>query len=411
MRTPCNSALRPVRAGLTCLLLCAVPLAQAAPFTARLSLTGTTGYAQPGDIGYVDEDNRTLSADQQTARLMADPVTDFGDFSAHLRLVRLRQEMVSFNDASINQFRWRDLSSDWVNETAADRQTRAGHEIDRLSWRYMTEVFAVTAGRQAIDWGTGRLWQPLNVFGAFAPTDLDTEFKPGVDALQVETWPADFSSLAFAAVAAPEHSDHAASGAAYYRGQVGEQSELLLLAASVNRDQIFGAGWESAIGGMGWRLETSVYDLEEADETPVFAVAGVDYRFASEWVAVAEWYYQSTGASTEGELLSFQTDPFIPFTLKQQLARNVLGLALERELSPLWRGSYLLLTSGLEDEEGERHASFLHQINLHYSVSNESELLLSLATGGGKGINSSGAGHSEFGAIPASLTLRWQVYF
>ena len=393
-------------------LLGMASLALASPFSARLSLTGTTAYAREGDIGYLDEDHRTLSADQQTARLMADPVTDVGDFSAHLRLVRLHRDNFPLTDPAVNQFRWRDLSSDWLNETTGNAQTRAGHEIDRLSWRYMTDLFAVTAGRQPIDWGTGRLWQPLNVFGAFAPTDLDTEFKPGVDALLVETWPADFSSLAFAAVAAPEHSEaYQESGAAYYRGQVGEQSELLFLAATVNRNQIVGAGWESAWGGMGWRLETAVYDLDNSDQTPVFAIAGLDYRFASDVVLVAEWYYQSAGASTESELLTFQSDPAIPFTLKQQLARNVLGLAVEKDISPLWRGSYLLLTSALEDEENNLHTSFLHQFNLHYSVSNESELLLSVATGGGKGINARSIPNSEFGPVPMSLTLRWQVYF
>ncbi|MCK0152862.1 hypothetical protein MWU49_04045 [Alcanivorax sp. S6407] len=407
----CKRSNRARRTLLTSLLLVTVPWVQASPFSARLSLTGTTAYAQPGDLGYVDEDQRSLSADQQTARLMADPVTRFGDFSAHLRLVRLHRDNFPLTEPGVSQFRWRDLSSDWLNETTGNQQTRAGHEIDRLSWRYMTDLFAVTAGRQPIDWGTGRLWQPHNVFGAFAPTDLDTEFKPGVDALLVETWPSDFSSLAFAAVAAPQHSDQRDSGAGYYRGQIGEQSELLLLAATVDRDQILGAGWESAWGGMGWRVESAVYELEASDETPVFAIAGLDYRFASDWVVVAEWYYQSAGASRESELPVFLADPAIPFTLKQQQARNVLGLAVEKELTPLWRGSYLLLTSALEDEDSDVHASFLHQLNLHYSVSNESELLLSLATGGGKGLNSTGLPSSEFGPIPASLTLRWQVYF
>lgn len=399
------------RWGLALLLAAAVPLAQAGPLSARLSLTGSTGYAQPGDIGYVDEDQRTLSADQQTVRLMADPVTRLGDFSAHLRLLRLHQDPRVLGEPSVSQFRWRDLSSDWINESDPDRQTRAGHEIDRLSWRYQGDAFAVTAGRQPIDWGTGRFWQPLNVFGAFAPTDLDTEFKPGVDALLAETWPTDFSSLSLAAVASPEHSDNAASAAAYYRGQLGEQSELLLLAATVNRDQILGAGWESAWGGMGWRLEASLYDLEQSAQTPLFAIAGLDYRFDNDLVLVAEWYFQSSGAATESELLAFQNDPAIPATLKQQLARNVFGVAVEKQLSPLWRGSYLLLTSVLDDADSDPHASFLHQINVHYSVSNESELLLSLATGGGKGLGTLGLPHSEFGAVPASLTLRWQLYF
>jgi hypothetical protein len=57
-------------------------------FTGRFSMLGATAVAEEGDIGYQPMGSDTLSADQQSLRLMWDDVLDNGEWSLHLRGVR-----------------------------------------------------------------------------------------------------------------------------------------------------------------------------------------------------------------------------------------------------------------------------------------------------------------------------------
>lgn len=58
-----------------------------------------------------------------------------------------------------------------------------------------------------------------------------------------------------------------------------------------------------------------------------------------------------------------------------------------------------------------RKLSLLNPLNFIYPIGNESDLLLSLAAGSGNGLDATGQMHSEFGALPSTLTLRRRRYF
>jgi hypothetical protein len=70
----------------------------------------------------------------------------------------------------------------------------------------------------------------------------------------------------------------------------------------------------------------------------------------------------------------------------------------------------MLLASRLEGVGGESHSSLLNQLNLNYSLSDESELLLSVLVANGKEA-AAAVPQSEFGDLPDTLTLRYQYYF
>jgi hypothetical protein len=162
---------------------------------------------------------------------------------------------------------------------------------------------------------------------------------------------------------------------------------------------------------MGWRLEGVHYTLEQSDEKAFFWIAGIDYMFADGTVIAAEWYDNSRGATTEAELGAMAGDPLVAYGLQQQLGRHILGVSLQRDLTPLLNGGYTLLAGTLRDGDNRRHFSLLHQLNLTYSVSDESDLLFSLLYADGKGLNSADEPQSEFGHLPPSATLRLRFYF
>lgn len=398
------------------ILLSSIVSAQSAELTGRFSMLGTTARATQGDIGYINEDN-TLTADQQSLRLMLDDAKDNNEWSVHLKIARLHVSDFPFDDShSSDLFRYEELSSYWLEENDLNSTTLIGHEIDRLVYKQRYKNTSFAFGRQSIDWGSGRLWQPLNVFGSFSPTDLDTDYKPGIDAARLDWFPSDFSSLT--AVYAFSPNDNAAiddntNAAIHYRRQVGDLSEIALLAGSVIGSRVFGASYESAWAGMGWRVEGAHYNDTKTNKNTIFWIAGIDYQFANGTLLAAEWYDNSRGANNVTSLINtnIQTDTFIKYGLQQQLSQRVLGISVNKDLTPLLSGSYILLASPLKDVDGGLTTSLLHQVNLSYSVSNESDVLFSYQFANGRGLNTLGKAQSEFGHVPASMTIRLRFYF
>jgi len=385
------------------------PVVQAVELTGRLSLLGMAAHAGQGDAGF-NTDNNLLMADQQSLRLMLDDREEDLEWSVHLRATRqdfIRMLPPGFHSSDL--FRYRSLSGDWQNDVTPQRTSRSGYELDRAVYKHRFDYVTVAIGRQPVDWGSGRFWQPLNVFGAFSPTDLDTDFKPGIDAVVVDWYPSAFSSITMAYVPRSDASPaSAASGVIHYRSQVGDLSEVALLTGSVLGKSVVGASYESEFKGIGWRLEALHY---KAAKNAVFWIVGIDYQFEDSTLLAIEWYDNSAGANSEAMLPSTLNDPRVTYGLQKHMGRRVLGMSLSRDITPLLHGSYSLLVNGLQDNRNRLTVSSLHQMSLTYSVSDESDLLISMLVANGKGLGLMGTPQSEFGHIPASATLRYRFYF
>ena len=389
--------------------------AYAAEFTGRFSMLGSTARATQGDIGYLNKDN-TLTADQQSVRLMLEDTKDNSEWSVHAKMARIHLSDIAFNDNhSSDLFRYTELSSNWLDESDTNNASRFGYEIDRAVYKQRYKKITFSFGRQSIDFGSGRFWQPLNVFGSFAPTDLDTDFKPGIDAARLDWFTSDLSSLTAVYAFSPGDNvtiEKKTNSAVHFRSLVGEQSEYALLAASIIDKNIIGASFESAWKGMGWRIEGAHYNDSKTNENSLFWIAGADYQFANGALLTAEWYENSRGANDVTSLsnTNLLTDSLIKYGLQQQLSQRVFGLSINKEFSPLLNGTYTLLASPLKDVDGKLNTSLLHQFNVSYSVSNESDILFSLQLANGRGLNGLKP-QSEFGHIPTSVAVRLRFYF
>ncbi len=383
----------------------------AAEQTGRISLSGMLGKATVGN------QTGSLGAHQQSLRLMWQ-----GSHSSNVQwqfhAKTSHQFQRGFAGAALHSSQWfrhKPLSGDWFERNDHDSSAQLSLEIDRAFYEYRFNKLELRIGRQSIDWGSGRFWQPLNVFGAFAPAALDTEYKPGVDALVTTWYPSEFSTLTAAYVFSPardeEGTEH--SVALHYRNRVGEQTELSFLAVQVLGNDVLGAALESEWQGMGWRLEASYQDVPESDDVGLFVVAGVDYQFENGTTVMAEWYGNDFGASKASELTTVQTHTLFQHGLLPHLSKRVFAVSASREVMPLLKGQYTVLASRLDDDNslGGQSSSLLHQLNLTYSLSNESELLFSLSVPNGKGLGLQGQLQSEFGHLPASAVLQYRRYF
>jgi hypothetical protein len=124
-----------------------------------------------------------------------------------------------------------------------------------------------------------------------------------------------------------------------------------------------------------------------------------------------ELYYNSLGATREDRLALSAAQPTYINGQQKHLAQNVMGVSLTKTLTPLLTGNYNFLVSALEGIDGSNDWSSLHQVLLSYSIADEADALVAFHYGTGKGLNTLGQPRSEFGHVPASLSLRVRYYF
>lgn len=399
--------------GLVMGLACLVVSAHAADLTGRVSVLGTAAWPGAGDVGDGVPGISVPSADQQGLRLMLEDHGGGAEWSVHAVATRQNFRGVPASTAhSSDLFRFRRLAAESTSGDGVRRQTRLDWALERIAYKKRFGATSLSVGRQPIDWGAGRFWQPLNVFGAFAPTALDTDYKPGIDAAVFNWYPSDFSSLTAVYALAP-HDDRTIknSGALHYQRQVGQTSQFALLAGEVIGQRQLGASFESDWRGIGWRIEALHTQAKQTGGNTLFWIAGVDYQFDKGTLVSAEWYHNGRGASSEADLPVLLTDRLVTSGLQPQLSQRVLGLSVQQDITPLISASYTLLATPLKDAAGSYHSSLLHQLSLVYSLSNESDLLLSMSLGTGKGLDAQARPRSEFGATPTNATLRWRHYF
>lgn len=160
---------------------------------------------------------------------------------------------------------WTSGGGAWRGVTRVDRLW-LGRAGPRWRWRL---------GRQAISWGQGLAYNPVDVFDPFPPAAIDTEYKPGEDALHLQgllPGGADLQALAVSHGAAP------ASVALKLRRPARRpgRPDVDLLLARHYRDGLFALGLAQPLGGAMARLDVLRWRLHGGGGAWE-AVANVDY--------------------------------------------------------------------------------------------------------------------------------------
>ena len=172
--------------------------------------------------------------------------------------------------------------STWLNLTGTlvDRGELVGHQgLDRLAVAYSAPDFVVRIGRQALTWGSGLVFRPMDLFDPFSPTATDTEYKPGSDMLYVQRLFADGSDLQFIVVPRPERrggpvtADASSVALHLHTTLLGHQTTWLL--ARDHGDWVAGVGVNGALGGATWNLELVPTVLRAGGGTRVSALANI----------------------------------------------------------------------------------------------------------------------------------------
>jgi len=277
------------------------------------------------------------------------------------------------------------------------------HRLDRFWVGHSSEKTVLRFGRQALSWGNGLFYSPMDLVNPFDPAAIDTEFKTGDDMLYLQYLLDSGDDVQVAAVFRrdPLSGDVESEQATYalkYHGFLGEAEYDLLVADSYG-DTVIGLGGARSIGGAVVRGDVVITD--SSDDTTFQAVANVSYSWTWSGHNVSgtvEYYFNGFGQSDgQYDPLSLSGNPELLVRLARSelftLGRNYLAGSLMIEISPLWTLTPTLL-SNVDDP------SALLQIVTQYSLSDNMTLLGSLNV-------PLGPSGSEFGGIESGVPDRY----
>jgi hypothetical protein len=220
------------------------------------------------------------------------------------------------------------------------------HRLDRLNLTYTPDWGTVRIGRQALTWGNGFIFNPMDLFNPFPPTTILRDYKVGDDMAFLQL-PAGAGDLQLLYVPRRDPADgHVEGDQSSFAGKLhlttAGSLEMNFMAARHYGDDVFGLGAVGVLGGAAWRTD-AVYTLLTSDAAQdgfLQLTANLDYAWqwgGRNFYGFIEFYYDELGRTERYD----QALNDVP--LRQRLERGELftlgktslAAQLEIELHPL----------------------------------------------------------------------------
>ena len=177
------------------------------------------------------------------------------------------------------------------------------HRLDRLAATYTTDTITVRAGRQALTWGNGLVFNPMDLLNPFAPSDVIRDYKTGDDMLVVQGYYGLFTDLQMAW--APRRNiltGHVSGNESSMAGKAkwsAMGSDWDLMAARHYKDTVLGAGMVRYVMNAAWRTDItySAHDGNFSGGT-FSGVTNLDYSWVwagHNFYGLCELYYNGFG--------------------------------------------------------------------------------------------------------------------
>jgi len=194
--------------------------------------------------------------------------------------------------------RWFDLT----HQVHAGEDNTTLVRFDRASVTYTDANMVLRFGRQAISWGNGLLFTPMDIFNPFDPTAIDKEYKSGDDMFYAQYLLGNGDDIQAVAVVrrSPLNGDveeDQSSFAVKYHA-IRSRGEFDLMASRHYGQAVLGLGASSDIGGSIWRGDLVWNDTQTG--SAFTAVAGVTASWVAaehNWTGLFEYFYNGFGLS------------------------------------------------------------------------------------------------------------------
>ena len=348
------------------------------------------GQSYPTDSVFYDLAGSSAVDTSAALRLKLNLRSDRWTFDSAYQLIGLHSETLSFRGLPSDDRRLFDLTH--VIDSSDDAALL--HRLDRLWVGYASEKAVVRFGRQALSWGNGLAYAPMDLVNPFDPAAIDTEYKAGDDMLYLQYLQDNGNDTQAAWVLRRDPltgdvEDDASTMAVKYHGFAGAGEFDLLVARSYG-DTVLGVGANRSIGRAVWRADLVVTDTD----LDTYAQFVTNLMYSWIWAdknmsGALEYYFNDFGGDlTNPDLLDRLLRGELFATGRHYIAANVLI-----ELSPLWNVQPNVLCN-LEDP------SALLQLVTTYSLGDNLTFLGSLNV-------PLGPNGSEFGGLETGIPGRY----
>ena len=276
-------------------------------------------------------------------------------------------------------------------------------EVAYANLRFSHRNADLVIGRQAVTFGRSFFWNPTDWLTSFTPTEIDREYKPGVDAARLSFALGRFSGaeLFYAYGEDGERDQSALVGRAYTN--LGGW-DLEVLGGSVWIDDRLGFAFSGDLGGAGVRGELSWHEPRTGDEESFLrATLETDYRWPSSLYLIFELHHSGWGSTEVEDFAELFASPRLLTGQVANVGRHYLATRLSYEITPIANGSLAVLVNQ-HDGSGLAHPTFSR------SLSDESRLVLGANLPWGPAPSAEGP-RSEYGSYASTLWLRWQWSF
>ena len=277
------------------------------------------------------------------------------------------------------------------------------HRIDRLSLAYTSEKTVLRFGRQALSWGSGLAYAPMDLVNPFDPASIDTEYKAGDDMLYFQFLQDNGNDVQAAWVlrrnpVTGDLENDESTMAIKYHGFAGE-GEFDLLVASSYADTVLGIGFSHALGGAAWSADVVITHTDL--DTYVQVVSNLLYSWTWSGRNMSggfEYYFNGFGQHDgryDPESIAANPD-LARRLLRGELfapGRHYVAANVLIEMSPLWTVTPTMLLN-IDDP------SALLQLITSYSLGDNMTFLASINL-------PVGPNGTEFGGIDAGLPGRY----
>ena len=265
------------------------------------------------------------------------------------------------------------------------------HYVDRLYLRYAFKMGDMTIGRQRISWGTGRIWNPTDLFNPINPANFDKIEKDGADAISSRFYLGNFTDMEI--VYNPVDDFRSSNYGARFRTNI-MKYDFSLIGGYFDRRIVMGGDFAGNLFKAGARGE-GIISANKDDLNSNFAkfILGLDYQFTSKLYGLVEYQFNGEGKTNRAdyELTRLLTGEIL------NLSRNYLFLQSTYQAHPL-------LNTGLSFNFNLNDGSGFMSGFATYSLSENTYLTFGSLLPFGNPFD-------EYGFYPVSVYLKGEFYF
>jgi hypothetical protein len=283
---------------------------------------------------------------------------------------------------------------DLTHEITDRNRLAAVQRLDRLSLGYSSARQSLRFGRQAVSWGNGLVFQPLDFVNPFSPIVIDKDYKTGDDMLYGQWLVGEQDDLQAIVLPRRDPATDRVEGdrssyALKYRLRF-SGVDVDVLAARHFAENLAGLGVVKSVGGAVWRLDVSYTNFETGGSSTSL-VTNMDYSWmwgGKNVYGYAEYFRNGVGETDRANYASPNAELSARLARGElfTLARDYAALGLQVEFTPLFN-FYINLIENLNDR-----SEYL-QLRGVYDWQQDVQLMT--------GINlPSGSRGTEYGGVP-----------